>query len=87
MNRIFAAAGSEAPAPGAGLVQPASGCRGGFRRATISVSWAIGVIKSWFDAGRPFEFHLYQNGGHGFGLGYPNRTSNAGLKSSRTRSV
>jgi acetyl esterase/lipase len=36
----------------------------------------FGVIKSWFEAGRPVEFHLYQNGGHGFGLGYPNRTSN-----------
>ena len=36
----------------------------------------FGLIKSWFDAGRPVEFHLYQNGGHGFGLGYPNRTSN-----------
>lgn len=22
------------------------------------------------------DFHLYQNGGHGFGLGNPNRTSN-----------
>ena len=28
----------------------------------------FGVIESWFDAGRPVEFHLYQNGGHGFGL-------------------
>jgi len=36
----------------------------------------FGVVKSWFDAGIPVEFHLYQNGGHGFGLGYPNRTSN-----------
>lgn len=36
----------------------------------------FGLIKSWFDAGRPVEFHLYQNGGHGFGLGNPNRTSN-----------
>ena len=36
----------------------------------------FGVIKSWFDARRPVEFHLYQNGGHGFGLGNPNRTSN-----------
>lgn len=36
----------------------------------------FGLIKSWFEAGRPVEFHLYQNGGHGFGLGYPNRTSN-----------
>ncbi|HVU18144.1 MAG TPA: alpha/beta hydrolase-fold protein [Candidatus Didemnitutus sp.] len=32
----------------------------------------FGLIKSWFDAGRSVEFHLYQNGGHGFGMGYPN---------------
>ena len=36
----------------------------------------FGVINSWFEAGRPVEFHLYQNGGHGFGLGNPDRTSN-----------
>ncbi|RXK48832.1 alpha/beta hydrolase [Aquirufa rosea] len=36
----------------------------------------FGIIESWFKAGRPVEFHLYQNGGHGFGLGNPNRTSN-----------
>ncbi|MCB0689136.1 MAG: alpha/beta hydrolase fold domain-containing protein, partial [Saprospiraceae bacterium] len=36
----------------------------------------FGVIDSWYKAGRPVEFHLYQNGGHGFGLGNPNRTSN-----------
>lgn len=36
----------------------------------------FGVVKSWYEAGIPVEFHLYQNGGHGFGLGYPNRTSN-----------
>src|SRR6187402_3054167 len=36
----------------------------------------FGVVDSWFKAGRPVEFHLYQNGGHGFGLGNPNRTSN-----------
>jgi len=36
----------------------------------------FGVIESWHKAGRPVEFHLYQNGGHGFGLGNPNRTSN-----------
>jgi acetyl esterase/lipase len=35
----------------------------------------FGLIKSWFEAGRPVEFHLYQNGGHGFGMGYPNRTT------------
>jgi len=36
----------------------------------------FGVIESWHKAGIPVEFHLYQNGGHGFGLGNPNRTSN-----------
>lgn len=36
----------------------------------------FGVVKSWFDAGRPVEFHLYQSGGHGFGLGYPGNTAN-----------
>ena len=36
----------------------------------------FGVIESWFAAGVPVEFHLYQNGGHGFGLGNPDRTSN-----------
>jgi acetyl esterase/lipase len=36
----------------------------------------FGVIKSWYDAKIPVELHLYQNGGHGFGLGNPDRTSN-----------
>ena len=36
----------------------------------------FGVIESWHEAGVPVEFHLYQNGGHGFGLGNPDRTSN-----------
>ncbi|MDQ8203505.1 alpha/beta hydrolase [Pelagicoccus sp. SDUM812003] len=36
----------------------------------------FGLIKSWYDAGIPVEFHLYQNGGHGFGLGYPGNTAN-----------
>jgi hypothetical protein len=35
----------------------------------------FGLIKSWFDAGRPVEFHLYQDGGHGFGMGYPGHTT------------
>jgi acetyl esterase/lipase len=39
-------------------------------------SGQFGVIESWYKAGIPVEFHLYQNGGHGFGLGNPNRTSN-----------
>lgn len=36
----------------------------------------FGIVDSWHKAGKPVEFHLYQNGGHGFGLGNPNRTSN-----------
>jgi acetyl esterase/lipase len=32
----------------------------------------FGLIKSWWDAKRPVELHLYQHGGHGFGMGYPN---------------
>lgn len=36
----------------------------------------FGVVDSWYKAGVPVEFHLYQNGGHGFGLGNPDRTSN-----------
>ncbi|MFC3416375.1 alpha/beta hydrolase [Algoriphagus hitonicola] len=36
----------------------------------------FGLIESWYNAGKPIEFHLYQDGGHGFGLGNPNRTSN-----------
>jgi acetyl esterase/lipase len=34
-----------------------------------------GLLASWKKAGRPVEFHLYQNGGHGFGLGNPPKTS------------
>lgn len=35
----------------------------------------FGLIKSWYDAGKPVEFHLYQDGGHGFGMGYPGHTT------------
>ena len=35
----------------------------------------FGLIEAWQRAGRPVEFHLYQNGGHGFGLGNPGKTS------------
>jgi acetyl esterase/lipase len=36
----------------------------------------FGLVEAWRAAGRPVEFHLYQNGGHGFGLGNPGKTSN-----------
>ena len=35
----------------------------------------FGLIEAWHNAGVPVELHLYQNGGHGFGLGNPDRTS------------
>src|SRR5690625_6708909 len=37
---------------------------------------AFVVIKSWYEADFPVEFHLYKNGGHGFGLGNLDRSSN-----------
>lgn len=38
-------------------------------------SQGSGLVDAWMQAGRPVEFHLYQNGGHGFGLGRPDTTS------------
>jgi acetyl esterase/lipase len=35
----------------------------------------FGLIDAWQKAGRPAEFHLYQAGGHGFGLGKKGTTS------------
>jgi acetyl esterase/lipase len=35
----------------------------------------FGVLDSWQSAGRPVEFHLYQAGSHGFGMGKPGTTS------------
>lgn len=34
-----------------------------------------GLIESWIAARRPIEFHAYQRGGHGFGLGQPGTTT------------
>ncbi|PZU08267.1 alpha/beta hydrolase [Sphingomonas sp.] len=41
----------------------------------------FGLIDSWQKAGRPVEFHLYQAGGHGFGLGKRGTTSQGWLES------
>jgi acetyl esterase/lipase len=35
----------------------------------------LGLIEAWRKAGRPVEFHGFQNGGHGFGLGKPDTTT------------
>jgi acetyl esterase/lipase len=37
----------------------------------------FGLIESWRTAKRPVEFHLYEQGGHGFGM-YPKKTTSTG---------
>jgi acetyl esterase/lipase len=37
----------------------------------------MGLIASWMAAKRPVEFHLYEQGGHGFGM-YPKETTSTG---------
>jgi acetyl esterase/lipase len=37
----------------------------------------FGLIQSWRDAKRPVEFHLYEQGGHGFGM-YQKETTSTG---------
>lgn len=37
----------------------------------------FGLIESWTQAKRPVEFHLYEQGGHGFGM-YPKPTTSTG---------
>lgn len=37
----------------------------------------MGLIESWMAAGKPVEFHLYGQGGHGFGM-YPKKTTSTG---------
>lgn len=37
----------------------------------------FGLVESWQKAGRPVEFHYYEQGGHGFGM-YPKETTSTG---------
>lgn len=37
----------------------------------------LGIVKSWIAAKRPVELHLYEQGGHGFGM-YPKETTSTG---------
>jgi len=37
----------------------------------------LAIAKSWREAKRPVEFHLYEQGGHGFGM-YPKTTTSTG---------
>jgi acetyl esterase/lipase len=43
-----------------------------------------GLIDSWRSAHRPVEFHLYEQGGHGFGM-YPKPTTSTGWFDAFTR--
>lgn len=43
-------------------------------------SQGFALIDGWVRAKRPVEFHFYQNGGHGFGLGRPGTTSNGWIE-------
>jgi acetyl esterase/lipase len=38
---------------------------------------SAGLVQSWIAAKRPVEFHLYEQGGHGFGM-YPKTTTSTG---------
>ncbi len=44
----------------------------------------FGLIDSWRTAKRPVEFHLYEQGGHGFGM-YPKTTTSTGWFDAFTR--
>ena len=35
----------------------------------------FGLAESWLHAGRPVELHVYEKGGHGFGMGAPGTTT------------
>lgn len=37
----------------------------------------FGIVESWHEAGKPVEFHFYEQGGHGFGM-YPKETTSTG---------
>ena len=46
-------------------------------------SAGFGIVESWHKAGRPVEFHFYEQGGHGFGM-YPKETTSTGWFSAFT---
>ena len=37
----------------------------------------MGIVSSWRTAKRPVEYHLFERGGHGFGM-YPKETTSTG---------
>ena len=47
----------------------------------IFANRGYGLIESWNSAKKPVEFHLYQKGSHGFGLGMPGTTTTGWIES------
>jgi acetyl esterase/lipase len=41
----------------------------------LFASKGLGLIEAWQRAGKPVEFHLYQKGGHGYGIGAEGTTT------------
>lgn len=35
---------------------------------SLTIDWCIDAFRAWRQAGRPAELHVYEKGGHGFGL-------------------
>jgi dienelactone hydrolase len=42
---------------------------------TVAAAKSIAIFQAWQGAGRPAELHVYETGGHGFGLGKPGTAS------------
>lgn len=51
---------------------------------TLFARKGFGLVTSWEAAGKPVEFHLYQKGGHGFGMGAKDTTTSGWLETFRT---
>lgn len=47
----------------------------------FSINRSMGLIKSWREAGRPVEAHLYEKGGHGFGMANKSHASSLWIES------
>ena len=69
------------------IVNAMAGCSDLYldRRETVALAaddpffanGGFGLIDSWRAAKKPAEFHLYEQGGHGFGM-YPKETTSTG---------
>ena len=42
---------------------------------SLALDWCIDAARTWASVGAPVELHMYESGGHGFGLGHPGSPS------------